>query len=117
MHAYLDAGRYGLKDLVDLVLEAARQHLVGLVEHEHLSDCVIVTQCETRLHTTHLDVVSAQMAAAQHVIHATGRADDNVNACVTVCGHTRTSQCVHTHTSNANNTHTMNTPPTHQPAA
>ena len=33
---HLHAGGKVLEDIVDLVLEATRQHLVGLVEHEHL---------------------------------------------------------------------------------
>ena len=53
---HLDVGVEVAEDVVDLVLEAARQHLVGLVQHEHL------------------DVVRAQDLARDHVEHATGGA-------------------------------------------
>ena len=60
--ADLQLGREQLEDVVDLVLEAAREHLVGFVEDEHL------------------DGVGAEGAAAEHVVDAAGRADDNVDA-------------------------------------
>jgi hypothetical protein len=59
---HLDLGGQQLEDVVDLVLEAARQHLVGLVQHKHL------------------DGVGAQGAAAQHVVHTPGGAHHHVHA-------------------------------------
>ena len=59
---HLQLGRQQLEHLVDLVLEAARQHLVSLVEHKHL------------------ELVDAQRAAVDHVEHAAGGAHDNVRA-------------------------------------
>jgi hypothetical protein len=48
---YLHAGRQQLEDVIDLVLEAAREHFVGLVQHKHL------------------DVVGAEHATLDHVVH------------------------------------------------
>jgi hypothetical protein len=59
---YLNRRRDGLENVVDLVFEATREHLVGLIEHKQL------------------DAVGAQMAAAEHVVDATGRADHDVHA-------------------------------------
>lgn len=58
----LHFGVQGTKHLLDLVLETTRQHLVSLVQHEHL------------------DLVGAQHLAADHVRDTTGRADDDVRA-------------------------------------
>ena len=58
----LDTGGDELEDLVDLVLEAPGEHLVGLVEDEHL------------------DIVGLEGLAAGHVVDAAGGADDNVDA-------------------------------------
>ena len=33
---HLQVGGHQLEDVVDLVLEPARQHLIGLIQHEHL---------------------------------------------------------------------------------
>mmetsp|Transcript_103522 Transcript_103522/g.299525 ORF Transcript_103522/g.299525 Transcript_103522/m.299525 type:complete len:291 (+) Transcript_103522:159-1031(+) len=60
--ADLDVRRQGLEDVVDLVLEAAGQHLIGLVQHE--SD----------------EVVHDQAPLADHVVNAAGCADDDVLA-------------------------------------
>lgn len=60
--AHLQLGRQQLEDVIDLVLETAREHLVGLVQHEHP------------------DGVSPQGAAAQHVVHASGRAHNHVHS-------------------------------------
>lgn len=56
-------GRGGkeLEDVVDLVLESAREHLVGLIETEDL------------------DVVRLEGTALDHVEDTSGRADDDVN--------------------------------------
>lgn len=51
-----------LEDLVDLVFETTREHLVGFVE------------------TKELDVIGAKSAAIYHIIHAAGGADDDVHA-------------------------------------
>lgn len=58
---YLQLGGQELEDVINLVLESARQHLVSLVEHEHP------------------DGVGTQGATAQHIVHAAGRANDNMN--------------------------------------
>mmetsp|Transcript_22615 Transcript_22615/g.64175 ORF Transcript_22615/g.64175 Transcript_22615/m.64175 type:complete len:435 (+) Transcript_22615:102-1406(+) len=58
--ADLDVRRQGLEDVVDLVLEATGQHLIGLVQDE--SD----------------EVVHQQAPLADHVVHAPRGADDDV---------------------------------------
>jgi len=60
--AHLQLGGQQLEDVVDLVLEPAGEHLVGLIQHKHL------------------DAVGAQAAAAEHVVHAAGGADDLLGA-------------------------------------
>jgi hypothetical protein len=55
-----------LEDLLDLILETARQHLIGFVEHEEL------------------DVVGAQVLALDHVLHTTGCSDHNMDALLQV---------------------------------
>lgn len=50
-----------LEDVVDLVLEAAREHLISLIEHEHLAR------------------TEAEAAARDHVVNAARGADDEVN--------------------------------------
>jgi hypothetical protein len=52
----LDVGVKVPEDVVDLILESSGQHLVGLVQNEHL------------------DVLGAQDLAGDHVEHSTGRA-------------------------------------------
>eukprot|EP00983_Pelagomonas_calceolata_P050450 1141970-Pelagomonas_calceolata.AAC.11 len=59
--AHLQLGGQQLEDVVDLVLEPTRQHLIGLIQHKHL------------------DEVRAQAAAAQHVIHAARGAHHHVH--------------------------------------
>ena len=59
---HLQLGRQQLEDVVDLVLEPARKHLVSLVQHKHP------------------DGVSPQSAAAQHVVDAPGRAHNHVHS-------------------------------------
>mmetsp|Transcript_5005 Transcript_5005/g.12711 ORF Transcript_5005/g.12711 Transcript_5005/m.12711 type:complete len:378 (+) Transcript_5005:516-1649(+) len=61
-HAHLQLAGEQLEDVVDLVLEPAGQHLVGLVQGEDL------------------DEVGLQCAAAKHVVHAPRGADDDVHA-------------------------------------
>ena len=56
LEIHLNAGVEMSEDVVDLVLESSRQHLVGLVEDEHL------------------DVVGTEDLAGDHVEDATGRA-------------------------------------------
>ena len=58
----LNAAREELEDVIDLVGETAREHLVSLIEHEHL------------------EVLRAESAAVDHVLDTAGRADDNVSA-------------------------------------
>lgn len=60
--ANLDLAGEVLKDVVDLVFEAAAQHLIGFVEDEQL------------------DVVGAQGAAIDHIKDAAGGTDDNMAA-------------------------------------
>jgi hypothetical protein len=60
---HLQLGWQQLEDVVNLVLEAAGEHLIGLVQHKHL------------------DAVGAQAAAAQHVKHAAGGAHHHVHTC------------------------------------
>mmetsp|Transcript_84677 Transcript_84677/g.181458 ORF Transcript_84677/g.181458 Transcript_84677/m.181458 type:complete len:200 (+) Transcript_84677:521-1120(+) len=60
--AHLDVGRQCLEDIVDLVLEPARQHLIGLIKHE--GD----------------QIVHSQVPFPDHVEDATGRADNEVLA-------------------------------------
>ena len=60
--AHLNLLRHKLEYIINLILEAAREHLVGLVEDEHL------------------DVAGAKGAAVDHVVHAAGGADNDVNA-------------------------------------
>lgn len=62
MRMCLELGRQQLEDVVDLVLETAREHLIGLIQHEHA------------------DVVRPQSAPPQHVVHAARGADNAVNA-------------------------------------
>lgn len=59
--ACLELGREHLENVVNLVLEPAGKHLIGLVEREDL------------------DVVRAQGAAAEHVVHAARGADNDVH--------------------------------------
>jgi hypothetical protein len=59
---YLQLGRQQLKDVVDLVLKTARQHLVSLVQDEHP------------------DGVSTQCATAQHIVNAARSAHHDVHA-------------------------------------
>ena len=58
----LGVGGEELEDIVDRVFETGREHLVGLVETEHL------------------DGVGAESTAVDHVEHTTGGADDDVGA-------------------------------------
>ena len=51
-----------LEDVVDLILEASRQHLVGFVQHEHA------------------DLEGPQHLALQHVVDAARRAYDDLDA-------------------------------------
>jgi hypothetical protein len=51
-----------LEDFVDLVFEATRKHLIGLVKTEHL------------------DGVGAEGTAVDHIKHTTGGADDDMDA-------------------------------------
>lgn len=67
-HADLQLGRQQLENVVDLVFEPARQHFVGFVQHKHF------------------DRIGAQRAAAQHVVHAPRRADDDVHAALQDAG-------------------------------
>merc|ERR1719361_470445 len=61
---HLDVGVEGAEHVVDLVLETARQHLVSLVEHEHL------------------DFIDSEDTARNHVKHTAGRTNDDMNAIV-----------------------------------
>mmetsp|Transcript_14963 Transcript_14963/g.63040 ORF Transcript_14963/g.63040 Transcript_14963/m.63040 type:complete len:453 (-) Transcript_14963:61-1419(-) len=61
-HANLELGGEQLEDVVDLILETAAEHLIRLVEGEDL------------------DVIRLESAAAEHVVHAAGGADHDVNA-------------------------------------
>ena len=56
LEIHLNAGVKMPEDVVDLVLESSRQHLVSLVEDEHL------------------DVVGTEDLAGDHVEDASGRA-------------------------------------------
>lgn len=58
----LDGGREALEDVVDLILETAAEHFIGLVEDKHF-------------HAS-----SAQVAAVDHVIDTTGRSNDNLDS-------------------------------------
>lgn len=58
---YLQLGWQQLEDVIDLVLETARKHLIGLIQHEHL------------------DGVSTQAAATQHVEDTAGGTDHHVH--------------------------------------
>mmetsp|Transcript_39530 Transcript_39530/g.86102 ORF Transcript_39530/g.86102 Transcript_39530/m.86102 type:complete len:348 (+) Transcript_39530:319-1362(+) len=60
-HAHLQLGGQQLEDVVDLVLETARKHLIGLIKHEAL------------------DVIGAQRPPTEHVVHATGGTHDAVH--------------------------------------
>ena len=51
-----------MEDLVDLIFETTREHLIGFVE------------------TKDLDVIGAKSATIYHVIHAAGGTDDDVHA-------------------------------------
>jgi len=57
----LDGGGEEGEDVVDLVLETTREHLVGLIKDEDL------------------DLVGAEDLAAEHVIHTSGGSDDDVD--------------------------------------
>ena len=59
--AYLQLGRQQLEDVVDLILESTREHLIGLVQHEHP------------------DGVCPQGATTQHVVDATRGTNDDVH--------------------------------------
>ena len=58
----LDVLRHELEDLVDLVLESTREHLIGLVEDEHL------------------DLLRVHGVAVDHVRDTSGCADNDLNA-------------------------------------
>jgi hypothetical protein len=60
--AHLHLLRHKLEYIINLVFEAAREHLVGLVQHEHL------------------DVRDAESAAVDLIVNTAGGADDNVDA-------------------------------------
>lgn len=60
--AHLHLLRHKLEYIINLVFEAAREHLVGLVQHEHL------------------DVRHAEGAAVDHIVNTAGGTDDNVDA-------------------------------------
>ena len=60
--AHLALRRHEAEDVVDLVLETAGEHLVGLVKDEEL------------------DRVGEQSTTVDHVKHAAGGADNDVNA-------------------------------------
>lgn len=60
--AHLRGRRQQLEDVVDLLGETARQHLIGLVENEHAES------------------VNLERATVDHVKDTTGRADNNVHA-------------------------------------
>eukprot|EP00976_Prorocentrum_cordatum_P015248 306126-Prorocentrum_minimum.AAC.5 len=59
--AHLQLGGQQLEDVVNLVLETARKHLISLVENEAL------------------DVIGAQRPPTEHVVHATGGTHDAVH--------------------------------------
>lgn len=59
---HLHVRAQGLEDVMDLVLETARQHLIGLVQHEHL------------------DARSVQGFAANHIEYTARSADNDVRA-------------------------------------
>ena len=58
----LDLARQVLEDVLDLLLEAAREHLISLIKDEHLQ------------------VVRLKEALFHHVVDSAGRADDDVDA-------------------------------------
>ena len=60
--ADLDLFRKELEDVIDLVLETAGEHLIGLVEEELL------------------DVVEAEGTTVDHVVHTAGGSNDDVDA-------------------------------------
>ncbi len=60
--AYLNLLRHKLEYIINLVFETAREHLVRLVENEHL------------------DVAGAECTPIDHVIYAAGGANNNVDA-------------------------------------
>eukprot|EP00955_Chlamydomonas_euryale_P102321 365412-Chlamydomonas_euryale.AAC.15 len=61
-HANLDLRWQQLENVVDLILKAAREHLISLVQREHL------------------DVVRTQGAATEHIVHTTRRTNNNMDA-------------------------------------
>lgn len=65
---YLELGGQQLEDVVDLVLEPAGQHLICLIQHEHL------------------DAVRAQAATAQHIVHTAGGTHHHVHTCTQDAG-------------------------------
>lgn len=60
--ADLDVGGQELEDVLDLGLEAARKHLIGLIENEEL------------------EVVSLQEATAHHIVHTAWGSNNDVLA-------------------------------------
>ena len=58
---HLQLGWQQLEDVIDLVLETTRQHLIGLIQNKHL------------------DAISAQGTPPQHVVNAARCTDDHVN--------------------------------------
>mmetsp|Transcript_25987 Transcript_25987/g.72783 ORF Transcript_25987/g.72783 Transcript_25987/m.72783 type:complete len:345 (+) Transcript_25987:407-1441(+) len=67
-----------LEDVIDLVLEPARKHLISLVQHKHL------------------DAVRAESAAAEHIVHTAGGADHNVDTSLEDAGILTDTGATHT---------------------
>jgi hypothetical protein len=101
MTTNLQLGGEQLEDVIDLVLETPREHLVGLVQDKHLrawqNAWAWTSQMGERKHmmmraqrtqlpippcaldSSCLDAVSPEAAPAEHVIDASGRAHDDMD--------------------------------------